>query len=151
LWSRARQTDPPVRPRGEPKCRRATLLLLPPAPPQVPKHAIITSLARQPTPDLAVFATVLRGQPDGARVPLQYRTFGERHRLQTAVLCVDRKWCARSTWRARRLQEFGSAAPLAGQPASNRAETDKGKGSLCDVACLAGPEKGGWQGGSEGG
>lgn len=59
----------------------------------VPKCAIITGLNGKPTPDLITFATVLRTLPHGARAPLEYLTFGERHRRKNAILHVDRQWC----------------------------------------------------------
>ncbi|WIA19090.1 hypothetical protein OEZ85_003739 [Tetradesmus obliquus] len=58
----------------------------------IPKYALLTSLDGVPTPDLASFAAVLRGLQHGARVPLEYITFGERHRRKSAILQVDRQW-----------------------------------------------------------
>ncbi|KAF6255925.1 DegP-type protease [Scenedesmus sp. NREL 46B-D3] len=58
----------------------------------IPKYALITSLDGTPTPDLHSFALVLRSLPHGARVPLEYITFGERHRRKSAILQVDRQW-----------------------------------------------------------
>ncbi|EFJ52115.1 trypsin family [Volvox carteri f. nagariensis] len=58
----------------------------------VPKCAIITALNGKPTPDLITFATVLRTLPHGARAPLEYLTFSERHRRKNAILHVDRQW-----------------------------------------------------------
>ncbi|GLC44411.1 hypothetical protein PLESTB_000472500 [Pleodorina starrii] len=58
----------------------------------VPKCAIITALNGKPTPDLITFATVLRALPHGARAPLEYLTFSERHRRKNAILHVDRQW-----------------------------------------------------------
>eukprot|EP00775_Hariotina_reticulata_P006275 gene6275-6514_t len=58
----------------------------------VPKFAIITSLDGVPTPDLNAFALVLRSLQHGARVPLEYLTFSERHRKKSAILQVDRQW-----------------------------------------------------------
>lgn len=58
----------------------------------VPKHAIITALNSVATPDLQSFAAVLRGLAHGARVPLEYYTFSERHRRKNAILHVDRQW-----------------------------------------------------------
>ncbi|GFR40978.1 hypothetical protein Agub_g1643, partial [Astrephomene gubernaculifera] len=58
----------------------------------VPKCAIITALNGKPTPDLLTFATVLRTLPHGARAPLEYFTFSERHRRKNAILHVDRQW-----------------------------------------------------------
>ncbi|GIL73118.1 hypothetical protein Vretimale_4727 [Volvox reticuliferus] len=58
----------------------------------VPKCAIITALNGKPTPDLRTFATVLRTLPHGARAPLEYLTFSERHRRKNAILHVDRQW-----------------------------------------------------------
>ena len=59
----------------------------------LPKYAIITALDGKPTPDLATFAALLRLQPQGARTPLEYFTFSERHRRKNAILHVDRQWC----------------------------------------------------------
>lgn len=59
----------------------------------VPKCAIITALNGLQTPDLLTFATVLRQLPHGARAPLEYLTFSERHRRKNAILHVDRQWC----------------------------------------------------------
>ncbi|KAF5839291.1 hypothetical protein DUNSADRAFT_1164 [Dunaliella salina] len=58
----------------------------------LPKCAIITALDGKPTPDLATFAALLRLQPHGARTPLEYYTFGERHRRKNAILHIDRQW-----------------------------------------------------------
>jgi hypothetical protein len=58
----------------------------------VPKFAIITSLDGVPTADLDAFALVLRSLQHGARVPLEYLTFSERHRKKSAILQVDRQW-----------------------------------------------------------
>jgi hypothetical protein len=54
----------------------------------IPKYALITSLDGVPTPDLHSFALVLRSLQHGARVPLEYITFGERHRRKSAILQV---------------------------------------------------------------
>jgi hypothetical protein len=54
----------------------------------VPKFAIITSLAGVSTPDLMTFASVLCSLPHGARTPLEYYTFSERHRRKTSILQV---------------------------------------------------------------
>jgi hypothetical protein len=62
----------------------------------VPKAAIITALDSSPTPDLDAFAAVLRRLPHGARTPLEYFTFSERHRRKNAILHVNRQWCAGS-------------------------------------------------------
>ncbi len=59
----------------------------------MPKCAIITALNGLQTPDLITFATVLRQLPHGARAPLEYLTFSERHRRKNAILHVDRQWC----------------------------------------------------------
>lgn len=59
----------------------------------LPRYAIITALDGKPTPDLASFAAVLRQQPHAARVPLEYYTFGERHRRKNSILQIDRQWC----------------------------------------------------------
>lgn len=58
----------------------------------VPKHAIITQLSGKPTPNLEAFAAVLRALPHGARVPLEYFTFAERHRRKNVILHIDRQW-----------------------------------------------------------
>ena len=44
----------------------------------VPKHAVITSLNRKPTPDVDAFAAIWATLQPGARVPLQVRRFGVR-------------------------------------------------------------------------
>jgi hypothetical protein len=54
----------------------------------VPKFAIITSLAGIATPDLMTFASVLCGLAHGARAPLEYYTFSERHRRKSTILQV---------------------------------------------------------------
>jgi hypothetical protein len=54
----------------------------------IPKYALITSLDGVPTQDLHSFALVLRSLQHGARVPLEYITFGERHRRKSAILQV---------------------------------------------------------------
>ena len=59
----------------------------------VPKGAIVTQLAGAPTPDLAAFARQLARLRHGERVPLMYFLFGERHRVKTAVLHIDHRWC----------------------------------------------------------
>jgi hypothetical protein len=59
----------------------------------IPKYALITSLDGVPTPDLHSFALVLRSLQHAARVPLEYITFGERHRRKSAILQVG---CAAS-------------------------------------------------------
>ena len=58
----------------------------------IPKGAIITALDGAPTPDLESFAAALRRLPHGARAPLEFFTFGERHRKRSAILQVDRQW-----------------------------------------------------------
>ena len=58
----------------------------------MPKHAIITSLGGKPTPDLETFASVLRSLPHGARAPLEYFAFSDRHRRKNTLLFVDRQW-----------------------------------------------------------
>ena len=63
----------------------------------VPKGAIVTQLAGAPTPDLAAFARQLARLKHGERVPLMYFLFGERHRLKTAVLHIDHRWCGHNT------------------------------------------------------
>ena len=63
----------------------------------VPKGAIVTQLAGTPTPDLAAFAQQLARLKHGARVPLMYFLFSERHRLKTAVLHIDHRWCGPNT------------------------------------------------------
>ena len=47
------------------------------------------------TPDLATFAAVLQRLAHGARVPLRYFIFSDRHRSRSGLLTVDRAWCAR--------------------------------------------------------
>jgi S1-C subfamily serine protease len=58
----------------------------------VPKHAVVTSLAGKPTPDVAALARALRALEHGARAPLEYVTFGDRHRRKAAILQMDRQW-----------------------------------------------------------
>eukprot|EP00891_Asterochloris_glomerata_P007785 jgi/Astpho2/7785/Aster-06077 len=58
----------------------------------VPKHAIIKTLAGVPTPTLKDFGCVLRKQPSGSKVPLQFVVFAERNRRKNAILHVDRLW-----------------------------------------------------------
>lgn len=60
----------------------------------VPKGAIITQLAGEPTPDVPAFARALARLQHGERTPLQYYMFGERHRRKTAILHIDRRWCS---------------------------------------------------------
>lgn len=70
----------------------------------IPKYAIVTSLDGVPTPDLRTFALVLRTLQHGARVPLEYFTFGERHRRKSAILQVccagllSQQCCAAGRW-----------------------------------------------------
>lgn len=59
----------------------------------VPKHAIIVSLDKVPTPTVDAFAAALAPLQEGARVPLEYYTFGDRHRIKTALLNVTHRWC----------------------------------------------------------
>lgn len=54
----------------------------------VPKFAIITTLAGTATPDLVTFCSVLSSLQHGARVPLEYYTFSERHRRKSSILQV---------------------------------------------------------------
>lgn len=56
----------------------------------VPKFAIITTLAGTATPDLVTFCSVLSSLQHGARVPLEYYTFSERHRRKSSILQVCR-------------------------------------------------------------
>lgn len=58
----------------------------------VPKHAVLTSLAGIPTPDLAAFARVLGGLASGSRPTLQYFSVTDRHRKKSAVLHLDHTW-----------------------------------------------------------
>ena len=46
------------------------------------------------TPDLATFAAVLQRLAHGARVPLRYFVFSDRHRARSGLLTIDRAWCA---------------------------------------------------------
>lgn len=61
----------------------------------MPKHSIVTAVAGRPTPTLSAFREVLRGLPHGARVPLEYLTFSDRHRRKNAILHMDRQWWVR--------------------------------------------------------
>lgn len=56
----------------------------------IPKHAIVTSLAGNPTPDLDAFRAAMRRLAHGVRVPIEYLTFSERHRTKTSLLQVRR-------------------------------------------------------------
>ena len=58
----------------------------------IPKGAIITRLAGQATPDLGAFATALSCLKHGERVPVEYFSFGDRHRKQQTLLNIDREW-----------------------------------------------------------
>lgn len=58
----------------------------------VPKHAVITSVGGRPTPDVGAFVDALKVLEHGQRVPLQYFTFGERHRRKSTLLHVDWNW-----------------------------------------------------------
>eukprot|EP00879_Flechtneria_rotunda_P030745 GHRR01033418.1.p2 GENE.GHRR01033418.1~~GHRR01033418.1.p2 ORF type:complete len:369 (+),score=141.62 GHRR01033418.1:1577-2683(+) len=58
----------------------------------VPKFAIITAVDGVATPDMQTAAKGLTMLQHGARVPLEYYTFNERHRRHTAILQVDRQW-----------------------------------------------------------
>lgn len=60
--------------------------------PNIPKFAIITSLAGQPTPDLESFARVLAALAHGQRVPLEWFSFSDRHRRRHCLLHIDRQW-----------------------------------------------------------
>lgn len=43
-------------------------------------------------PDLESFARVMRGLAHGARTPLEYYTFSERHRRKNVIMHMDRQW-----------------------------------------------------------
>lgn len=58
----------------------------------VPKHAIITALSGQPTPDLESLARVLGTLPHGARAPVEFFVFTNRHRRKNTLMFVDRQW-----------------------------------------------------------
>lgn len=58
----------------------------------VPKHAIIVSLNKVPTPTIEAFAAALAPLREGDRVPLEYYTFGDRHRVKTALVYVNARW-----------------------------------------------------------
>lgn len=58
----------------------------------IPKYAIITSLAATKTPNLAALANVLRSLKHGVRVPIEYFTFSARNRTKTSLLQVDMQW-----------------------------------------------------------
>ncbi|KAL4420764.1 hypothetical protein ABPG75_010420 [Micractinium tetrahymenae] len=58
----------------------------------VAKYAIITALAGSPTPSLAAFVEALKGLRHGQRVPLEFFTFGERHRRKSTILHVNWSW-----------------------------------------------------------
>ena len=58
----------------------------------VPKYAIITKLATKPVENIATFVQVLTRLQHGARVPIEYFTFSERHRRRTSIFYVDWQW-----------------------------------------------------------
>lgn len=62
----------------------------------VPKHAIVVSLNKVQTPTTEALAEALAPLAEGQRVPMEYYTFGDRHRVKTALLNVTHRWCARS-------------------------------------------------------
>jgi hypothetical protein len=64
----------------------------------VPRHAVIVSVAGAPTPHIDAAAAALAALAPGARVPLQYYTFGDRHRVKTALLTVNSCWYGPLTW-----------------------------------------------------
>jgi len=64
--------------------------------------------AGTPMPDLAAFAAALQRLAPGARVPLRYFVFTERHRMRTAILHVA------STWRAASPRAAGACAAVRG-------------------------------------
>jgi S1-C subfamily serine protease len=59
---------------------------------EVPRGAVVTALAGEPTPDLDSFERVLANLPDRTRVPLRYLRLNEPHTEQVTVLEVDRRW-----------------------------------------------------------
>ena len=58
----------------------------------VPKHAIVTALGNEPTPDLDAFARAFAKIPEGSKAPLRYLTHDERHRVKTAAVRMQTRW-----------------------------------------------------------
>ena len=58
----------------------------------VPKHAIITALGNEPTPDLDAFARAFAKTPEGSKATLRYLTRDERHRVKTAAVRMQTRW-----------------------------------------------------------
>ncbi len=58
----------------------------------VPRYALLLRIGDRDASSLDVAAAALAALPAGARVPVQYRTFGDRHRVKTASLVVAARW-----------------------------------------------------------
>ena len=56
----------------------------------VPRHAIIQKLAGAETRCLEDFMDAMRKFPPGAKVPVEYVTYNEKHRPKSVLLTVDR-------------------------------------------------------------
>jgi hypothetical protein len=64
----------------------------------VPRFAIVTAVAGTPTPDVDAAAAALAALAPGAKVPVQYYTFADRHRVKTGLLRVAAHWFDKPTW-----------------------------------------------------
>ncbi|CAM6099321.1 unnamed protein product [Calypogeia fissa] len=61
----------------------------------VPKHAIIKKVAGQDISNIESFISVFATLSRGARVPLEFMTYGDRHRSKSVLVTVDRhQWYA---------------------------------------------------------
>ncbi|XP_027077615.1 protease Do-like 7 [Coffea arabica] len=61
----------------------------------VPRHAIIKKFAGEDISRLEDFITILSKLSRGARVPLEYITYGDRHRRKSVLVTIDRhEWYA---------------------------------------------------------
>ncbi|GAB4820286.1 hypothetical protein N2152v2_007332 [Parachlorella kessleri] len=102
----------------------------------VPKCAIITAVAGQPTHTLDQFVDTIKGLSHGQRVPLELYTFGDRNRKKNVLLHCDwnwygppRRWTrndARGVWDDQ-VEWPHSLAPIAATGAAAAAE---GSGAL---------------------
>lgn len=71
----------------------------------VPRRAVITEIAGQPTPGLDALEAILAGQPDDARLPVRFFQLSQPKAEKLAVLRNDRRWF--SMRRCRRDDETG--------------------------------------------
>ncbi|KAI3430723.1 hypothetical protein D9Q98_005309 [Chlorella vulgaris] len=58
----------------------------------VSKHAIITAVAGTPTPNLTALVEALKCLRHGQRVPIQFFSFGDRHRRKSSILHINWAW-----------------------------------------------------------